>query len=168
MYNNLREFCKGRSRLRYTEKYSRGRRGAPAKGVGRVFPAREFKSLLLRHSSPQQQCCGLFILHACNEPICISSSPPFFCDVYEIILISLYERIRDFPHLKFKFFSKTPRQAIRCIFGYPSGFTFLLCANTSLHRRSVQCLRSRAVAVGIILRALHRAERANLSFILFP
>ena len=32
-----------------TEKYSSGRRGAPAKGVGRVFPARESKSLLLRH-----------------------------------------------------------------------------------------------------------------------
>ena len=32
----------------YTEKYSRGRRGAPAKGVGRLIPAREFKSLLLR------------------------------------------------------------------------------------------------------------------------
>ena len=31
------------------EKYSRGRRGAPAKGVGRLKPAREFKSLLLRH-----------------------------------------------------------------------------------------------------------------------
>ena len=30
------------------EKYSRGRRGAPAKGVGRIYPAREFKSLLLR------------------------------------------------------------------------------------------------------------------------
>ena len=26
-----------------------GRRGAPAKGVGRIYPAREFKSLLLRH-----------------------------------------------------------------------------------------------------------------------
>ena len=31
-----------------TEKYSSGRRGAPAKGVGRELPAREFKSLLLR------------------------------------------------------------------------------------------------------------------------
>ena len=32
----------------HLEKYSRGRRGAPAKGVGREYPAREFKSLLLR------------------------------------------------------------------------------------------------------------------------
>ena len=30
------------------EKYSRGWRGAPAKGVGRVLPARGFKSLFLR------------------------------------------------------------------------------------------------------------------------
>ena len=30
------------------EKYSSGRRGVPAKDVGRVYPAREFKSLLLR------------------------------------------------------------------------------------------------------------------------
>ena len=34
------------------EKYSRGRRGAPAKGVDRIYPVREFKSLLLRHESP--------------------------------------------------------------------------------------------------------------------
>ena len=30
------------------EKYSRGRRGAPAKGVDGIYPVREFKSLLLR------------------------------------------------------------------------------------------------------------------------
>ena len=30
------------------EKYSSGRRGPPAKGVGRVIPARGFESLLLR------------------------------------------------------------------------------------------------------------------------
>ena len=40
------------SSRKYMEKYSRGRRGAPAKGVGRIYPAREFKSLLLRHESP--------------------------------------------------------------------------------------------------------------------
>ena len=33
------------------EKYSSGRRGVPAKDVGRVYPAREFKSLLLRQKS---------------------------------------------------------------------------------------------------------------------
>ena len=40
------------------EKYSRGRRGAPAKGVGRIYPAREFKSLLLRQNkrASQQRC----------------------------------------------------------------------------------------------------------------
>ena len=32
------------------EKYSSGRRGVPAKDVGRAYPAREFKSLLLRHA----------------------------------------------------------------------------------------------------------------------
>ena len=31
-----------------TEKYSSGRRGPPAKGVGRIKPARGFESLLLR------------------------------------------------------------------------------------------------------------------------
>ena len=41
----VRQATKRRS---VTEKYSSGRRGAPAKGVGRVFPARESKSLLLR------------------------------------------------------------------------------------------------------------------------
>ena len=41
----IRQVTKRRS---VTEKYSSGRRGAPAKGVGRVFPARESKSLLLR------------------------------------------------------------------------------------------------------------------------
>ena len=30
------------------EKYSSGRRGPPAKGVGRIKPARGFKSLFLR------------------------------------------------------------------------------------------------------------------------
>ena len=30
------------------ETYPRGRRGAPAKGLGRIKPAREFKSLCLR------------------------------------------------------------------------------------------------------------------------
>ena len=39
------------SSRKYLEKYSRGRRGAPAKGVGRIYPAREFKSLLLRQKS---------------------------------------------------------------------------------------------------------------------
>ena len=38
----------------YLEKYSRGRRGAPAKGVGRIYPAREFKSLLLRQRKGHQ------------------------------------------------------------------------------------------------------------------
>ncbi len=38
--------------LNTLEKYSRGRRGAPAKGVGRIYPAREFKSLLLRQEKP--------------------------------------------------------------------------------------------------------------------
>ncbi len=32
------------------EKYSSGPRGAPAKGVGRLKPVREFKSLLLRQN----------------------------------------------------------------------------------------------------------------------
>ena len=36
VYNILREFCKRPLTLSYTEMYSRGRRGAPAKGVGRV------------------------------------------------------------------------------------------------------------------------------------
>ena len=38
----------GSEYLMNSEKYSRGRRGVPAKDVGRDFPAREFKSLLLR------------------------------------------------------------------------------------------------------------------------
>ena len=33
------------------QKYPRGRRGSPAKGVGWIKPARGFKSLLLRHAS---------------------------------------------------------------------------------------------------------------------
>ena len=32
------------------QKYPRGRRGSPAKGVGWIKPARGFKSLLLRHA----------------------------------------------------------------------------------------------------------------------
>ena len=33
----------------HLQKYPRGRRGSPAKGVGWIKPARGFKSLLLRH-----------------------------------------------------------------------------------------------------------------------
>ena len=40
MYNIIREFCKRPLARVYTEMYSRGRRGAPAKGVGRVTGAR--------------------------------------------------------------------------------------------------------------------------------
>ena len=40
VYNIAREFCKRSLTLTYTEMYSRGRRGAPAKGVGRVTGAR--------------------------------------------------------------------------------------------------------------------------------
>ena len=39
-YNIVREFCKRPLARVYTEMYSRGRRGAPAKGVGRVTGAR--------------------------------------------------------------------------------------------------------------------------------
>ena len=46
----------------YTEKYSRGRRGAPAKGVGRIYPAREFKSLLLRQKTKPPNRVVLFFV----------------------------------------------------------------------------------------------------------
>ena len=39
-------------RYRDLQKYPRGRRGSPAKGVGWIKPARGFKSLLLRHVKP--------------------------------------------------------------------------------------------------------------------
>ena len=39
-YNSIREFCKRPLAKYNTEMYSRGRRGAPAKGVGRVTGAR--------------------------------------------------------------------------------------------------------------------------------
>ena len=39
-YNIIREFCKRPLAKYNTEMYSRGRRGAPAKGVGRVTGAR--------------------------------------------------------------------------------------------------------------------------------
>ena len=44
------------------QKYSSGRRGVPAKDVGRAYPAREFKSLLLRqkHSTPFGVLCFSF------------------------------------------------------------------------------------------------------------
>ncbi len=47
-----------------TEKYSRGRRGAPAKGVGRIYPAREFKSLLLRQKQKRRTLCSSFLFLA--------------------------------------------------------------------------------------------------------
>ena len=37
------------------EKYSSGRRGLPAKEVDRVFPVREFKSLLLRQTTDESR-----------------------------------------------------------------------------------------------------------------
>ena len=55
-YNTICEFLQRPTRRVQMEKYSRGRRGAPAKGVGRVFPAREFKSLLLRQRKQHVPC----------------------------------------------------------------------------------------------------------------
>ena len=52
------------------EKYSRGRRGAPAKGVGRVYPAREFKSLLLRMKRQSSFEGCLFILSEGMRTLC--------------------------------------------------------------------------------------------------
>ena len=47
-----------------TQKYSSGRRGAPAKGVGRILPAREFKSLLLRQRKTRKNAEKLSV-YAC-------------------------------------------------------------------------------------------------------
>ena len=44
--HSLRHFFKF---ICHLQKYPRGRRGSPAKGVGWIKPARGFKSLLLRH-----------------------------------------------------------------------------------------------------------------------
>ena len=48
-------------RYRDLQKYPRGRRGSPAKGVGWIKPARGFKSLLLRQSPQAQAACGGFL-----------------------------------------------------------------------------------------------------------
>ena len=56
--HSLRHFFKF---ICYLQKYPRGRRGSPAKGVGWLKPARGFKSLLLRQSPQAQAACGGFL-----------------------------------------------------------------------------------------------------------
>ena len=63
-------FCKGRLAIEYTEKYSRGRRGAPAKGVGRVY--RRESSNLSFSANKKSNPTGLLFLLA--ELVCLSES----------------------------------------------------------------------------------------------
>ena len=73
--------CKGQSSDEYTEKYSRGRRGAPAKGVGRLKPAREFKSLLLRQQK-QNICLPTNVLFLFIQAAGLSYHRRTTCGVY--------------------------------------------------------------------------------------
>lgn len=55
-----------------SETYPRGRRGAPAKGVGRVIPSREFKSLCLRtkkESFNKDSFYFLYFLISCKQSL---------------------------------------------------------------------------------------------------
>ena len=55
-------FCKGRLAVEYTEKYSRGRRGAPAKGVGRLY--RRESSNLSFSAKKKSRASGFFFLYS--------------------------------------------------------------------------------------------------------
>ena len=58
----------------FLEKYPRGRRGSPAKGVGWLTPARGFKSLFLRHFCGAKWCNGST---ADSDSVSLGSSPSF-------------------------------------------------------------------------------------------
>ena len=70
------------------EKYSRGRRGVPAKDVGRVYPAREFKSLLLRQKSTSvARGLSIFLFDYCPNLICTAR-----------IIREISRLRREYPH----------------------------------------------------------------------
>ena len=62
----------------FLEKYPRGRRGSPAKGVGWLTPARGFKSLFLRHFCGAKWCNGST---ADSDSVSLGSSPSFAASI---------------------------------------------------------------------------------------
>ena len=100
-YNIIREFCKRPLAKYNTEMYSRGRRGAPAKGVGRVTGAR----VQISPSPPEKsqvERLGFFLIQAAglayhHASACISSPKAYIItqSVYPLRLDDIPQQVAD-------------------------------------------------------------------------
>ncbi len=96
MYNmECYEFLQTAARNEYTEKYSRGRRGAPAKGVGRLS-RRESSNLSFSAKKSVDICRRIFSFVSARHNIVCSVMPSnFICDFRHNFIVRLRTQMND-------------------------------------------------------------------------